>query len=527
MSTANPESASDRDAATYLRVEGVNLSAFVFDTRDLSTNRGGSLMLLNAVDEAIDALGMKDGDPKILSRGASSGLFRIEGDAETAATTADNVRKALATKFPHATFVVDVVTADFADSREQLLAANRWRQMQAATLAVPVVSEGRRWSQPACELDGLRPAEEGRNGSHTLRGKKLSESTWRRREYGREEKQGFYERATDLANLPAFANDFETIAVGSKPLDGKIAVFYADGNGFGGIQAKHCPDEAKQKKWDALVREGRKGFLTAFLRDQAGVGNGRTLATDSLWRGQQTGEKDNGKECVRFETLLWGGDEFLFVMPAALGWSFATFFFEQMQGMEFAKQQLTHAAALVFCQHHSPIHRLQKLAKDQMAEFAKGAKDENGTVVGRSRDSLTVVALESFDHLGTDFEKAMNLHYSDFQPLEKMLFAKRGDDLPLYKDLAAFASGVDALRSSETFPRSQLRGLVNEMLAKKDRTIGDFQQQTDKNGNPLPPRHFRNADDEARARLADLRSLFPDPTTLWLQLEELWDYART
>ena len=39
----------------YLRVEGVNLAHFVYDTQDLSTVRGGSLLLLRAVDEVCTA----------------------------------------------------------------------------------------------------------------------------------------------------------------------------------------------------------------------------------------------------------------------------------------------------------------------------------------------------------------------------------------------------------------------------------------------------------------------------------------
>lgn len=511
--------------AHYLRIEGVNLSAFVFDTRDLSTNRGGSLMLLDAVDKAREALGLGEDDPNILSRGASSGLFRIEGEPEAAAT---KVRKALAREFPHATFVVDVITADFAKARESLLAANRWRQMQAATLAVPdaVTGNGAFPAKPACALDGLRPADSSMPAPNRRDEEEafISLPTHERREYGRTKKQDFYQDASGLTELPDFAHDFETISAGSKPLDGKLAVFYADGNGFGGIQARHCQSPDEQRNWDDLVRGARKEFLRSFLHDEIGVGDGKAFDAESPWRGIQQNNRDKGKQCVRFETLLWGGDEFMFVMPAALGWRFAALFFDKMRGKSFADETLTHAAALVFCQHHSPIHRLQRLAKEQMAEFAKGAKDENGIVVGRSRDSLMVVALESFDHLGTDFEKAMAKRYSETQPLEKMILAPVGGRA-LHEVLDSFAGGVANLRGSESFPRSQLRGLVGEMLAKHDLSIGKLQSEKDANGNPKPPRHFRNADDGARATLAGLLPLFPDPATLWLQLEELWDYA--
>lgn len=526
-------------ATHYLRLEGVNLSAFVFDTRDLSTNRGGSLMLLNAVGVAEAAL--KPYTVTTLSQGASMGFFSIETDRPGEA--AEAVRAALATDhhFRHATFVIDVIAAgDFPSNREQLLAANRWRQMQAASLVVPPASvRSKMLAKPACALDGLRaadpskPAPNRENDSDLL----LSEATQSRREYGRNQKQEFYTTASGLNSpgpLPAFAHDFESIAVGSKPLDGKIAVFYADGNGFGSIQTEHCQKPDTQKGWDVLIRETRKEFLRSFLVNEVQCFPDKpTLPQDSPWRGIQRNNRDKGKECIRFETLLWGGDEFMFVMPAALGWRFAAFFFEKMYGHAFGEQKLTHAAALVFCSHHAPIHRIKHLAKDQMAEFAKGIKsnkDDPNDKLGRRRDSLVVTALESFDHLGTGFEDAMNQRYRNMLPLGKLILVH-----PLNGNLGThlkeIAKEMNALRGSETFPRSQLRGLVNTMLASQDANaaaeLAAFTKDRETGEDDTPPRHFRNATGEEKKLLHDiLLKLFGgDPVTLWLQLEELWDYA--
>lgn len=48
----NPEQTLNPSTARYLlRVEGVNLAHFVFDTRNLNGTRGGSLLLLDAIEE--------------------------------------------------------------------------------------------------------------------------------------------------------------------------------------------------------------------------------------------------------------------------------------------------------------------------------------------------------------------------------------------------------------------------------------------------------------------------------------------
>ena len=510
-----------------LRIEGVNLSHFVFDTRDLSTARGGSLLLLDAVNEAKKALETNVGptDVEVLSKGASSGLFAIESADPHGAAQA--VRDALATdvNWQHATFSVDVIpttAASFRNDVESLLAANRWRQMQAASLAVPAANHGSFASPPACALDGLRPAAKGTNGSHKVMKQQVSDNVWRRREYGRKAKRKFYQEKTSLADLPAFANDFETIAKGSKPLGGKIAVFYADGNSFGSVQTTHCKTPETQTAWDTFIRATREAFLKAFLE--------QAIAKPE-WLGAQEDKDGQIEDCIRFETLLWGGDEVMFVMPAALGWRFGAFFFDHLGGKNLRDagaglpdHPLTHAAALVFCQHSAPIERIKHLAKDQMAEFGKHAD--------RYRDSLVVVALESFDHLGTDFEHGMNQRYNKVQPLKNMILAdSRGGTLGNH--LTVIANHLKTLRRSETFPRSQLRGLVNAMLrndaAATASELAQFSDGKNADGDPIkiPPRQFRNATGEEKQLLhASLLPLFnDDPITLWLQLEELWDYA--
>ena len=96
-----------------LRVEGVNLARFVFDTRDLNTIRGAGILLLDAaknrVREFLEATGAKA--VMEISAGASVGLFAFEPPEGISPETirdavADSFRNDLQLK--HSTFVVDM-----------------------------------------------------------------------------------------------------------------------------------------------------------------------------------------------------------------------------------------------------------------------------------------------------------------------------------------------------------------------------------------------------------------------------------
>lgn len=504
------------------RIEGVNLDTFVFDTRDLSTLRGSSLLLLKAIAVVEKAIKVLDPEAETLSMGASSGLFRLK--TEDPNKVLSEVQKALGpgTDWKNATFVMDIVKVNddsgFRVDLESLIAANRWRQMSASTLAVPALNQDKEAS--ACVRDGLRPARKT-DGFKAPQGGYLSPSVHHRKVYGRKAKQDFYGEillrngAQKLNPDLEFASDFEGIAKNSdRTLNGKLALFYADGNSFGKHQADHCKTPEKQKAFDVYIRERRETFLTGFIRDEV-------LNNSIDWLGDD-------QKTIRFETLLWGGDELMFVMPARLGWRFATRFFEKMgdlnlqkarkglpDGQQMADQPLTHAGALVFCQSHAPIDRIKRLATGQMAEFGK-------RTTKRGVDSLAVVALESFDHLGSGFEPAMRRRYRDVLPLDEMLFTAT-IKTPLAQCMTLFADSVQTLRESETFPRSQLRALVNHMLLVGPTKAGVL-SAFDKDD---PPKYFRNATKAEKDRLREtLAPLFPSSKALWLQLEELWDYAR-
>lgn len=289
----------------YLRVEGVNLGSFVYDSSDLASIRGGGLLLLNAIDEIEEKLKAVAGDGAVraISKGASSGLFKLDPVDNPA-----QIRQELMTflnkdeQLRHATFVVDLLerknNMNFAETQNQLATANHWQQMQAPSLAVPKPADD------VCSFDKIRPAWKTINQGGTGK-KRASSSIFQRREYGNVQKKSeFYrQRLTDDIPDLAFTKSLEELTTDpdKQGLNQKMAVIYIDGNKFGQFIQEHCKTEKAHEEFDCQMRQGRNAILDYLIR--------------TAWEDSDLGWKTaEGK--IRLETLLWGGDEVIWVVPA-------------------------------------------------------------------------------------------------------------------------------------------------------------------------------------------------------------------
>lgn len=512
-------------AVYLLRIEGVNLDYFVYDTADLSANRGGSLELLSAVRDARLHLESGTGvsDIKALSVGASTALLQFNASLADAGKAADHVRDCLRgvsytgeqsaeqKLLAEATFVVSLQEladeADFAPARERLLALGRWEQMQAASLAVPPDSAA---GETPCLVDALRPVSAGcdwpveRSGKWERAG--LSSLAKLRKQYGRRQKQLLYSEITGLARPDGikFAREFSEIAlhVDERAGAGKLAVFYADGNQFGKIQSDKARTPQLQVKWDTELRDRREALLRRLLEDEVLNDSkkedwlfDRALDDED---GQATGKAEKNALRYRLETLLWGGDELIWVVPAWCAWRVAALFFEETAAWEFEGTKLTHSAGMVICSYKAPIRRITQIARD----LADAAKD-----ISRTRNQLAVEVLESFDDISggvTDMWKRRTP--KEEAPAELILDAEH---------LAAAGNIIAGLRDHPDFPRGQLHDIVmtqvrngkvaaydkpREILARRDKRIGD--------------------------ELDKLKACFGGcDWSMWIALQTYWDYA--
>lgn len=512
----------------YLRIEAVNLDHFIYDTDDLSTIRGGGLLLLNwprqfDPQDTIDDSRFpwpEGAEPEVISRGASSGLFRFKAKNDEAAEQCRDGAMAYLTKheqLSHATFVADI-QADHGENQfhtdaQFLLAKNRWRQMQQLTLTTPERrsqdnlprnNDGEDYNGP-CQIDGIRPAAHFLSyGNEDKRF--VSESVRCRREYGRSQKRVFYrEQLEPLRQHSSSAPtphdwettwDFEQLSTrsgGRRALDGKMAVIYIDGNHFGSIQTRTCTSRELQRKWDAKIQNNRRIALKRLFDVMEG---------DPDWYHKV--EEKNNQQLAQLETLLWGGDDLLWVVPAWKGWQTLKLFYQPSNDLDWTWQSkpLTHAAGLVFCNHKAPIQRIIQLAKD-LADGAKRA--------GRERNSFSYQVMESFDHLGQD----LNLARKRWLPIGADM-----DHLVLHADNMCDLQD-DLINLRDHFPRRQL---YRVLAIYQDNHAGGIEVAR-KNSQSALNQIIAELHEDVREKIAAICEKAQKQPAYWLHYAELWDYV--
>jgi|GEM_PF-3720314 hypothetical protein len=351
-----------------LRIEGINFAATLYDTNDISTIRGAGLALLEAGATVRNTLtGLANLNQIFV--GASQAAFVFSADAKVAAAALAKVRKALAeTRHPplrHLMFVADLAPlADFGTYAVEAAlraaeARNRAGQFRCYTVKLP---------DGEIESPGPDPFDHVSQATHDYsmqdgETRKRASSVIDRHEFGRKQRQKFYERADGEALLTCAS--LQEIVDHPPPnlpasVKGKLAYLYADGNRFGSIRA-----EIGTKEFAARLEELQTPLLqriTAWLR-QGLTDNDRARAAPI----KETSH-------ARFETLLWGGDEFLFVIPAWLALPVLGELVTAMTGWKIGGRALTFAFGLVICDVKAPVRQ----ARDTAHALAETVKEAMG-----------------------------------------------------------------------------------------------------------------------------------------------------
>jgi hypothetical protein len=196
----------------------------------------------------------------------------------------------------------------------------------------------------------------------------------------------------------------------------------------------------------------------------------------------------------RFETLMWGGDEMMWVVPAWKGWEVLTRFYKRDWTIPaLGDKPLTHAAGLVFCHYNAPLRRIKNLAQ-QLVALCKAQNDKE------ERDRVAYQVLESFDLVSGEIAQHRDTYLQkiDIEPTSLLLSA----------------AGLCEIEKKIRFLKE--RGLPTRQLHRVTEYI--------RNRKKVPEPKEIISDEAAVTALELLLQQFGGGNTGWWQLLELWEY---
>lgn len=495
----------------YLRVEAVNISNFVYDTHDISTIRGGSYLLLDAIESLSEEF---SGLLTPVSTAASQGLFWFDGRDDNQELQKDILAFLQRKTGGHATFLAAThpdIPGEFGKVLEILEAKIHRQQWRMPSVAIPAPAA----TSKECHLDGWRPGVEAYPFDADAR---ISEAAAFRWQQGVQFKRHFFAEILGDESYQSIitTNDLGELAADKSKgiLDGKIAFIHVDGNSFGRIRRAYCKTEESRRQFDESFQDDfrKNEFLKALLQIATSDPDFQTEGTD-------------GNPALRLEILLWGGDEMTLVVPAWQGWRVMRLFYKMARDLQFKESPLSQRAAVIFCHHNAPILLIRQLAEDllgvtkadiqaRLGEFSRynvlGEEEKerlkaqlNDHTLG---DALHYLVLESFDLLRGDIRQFLSAYYRGCAYSNLLIHAAELDEvLKSVHIIQTHVSRGKALKVIEAIQQKD-----KETAKKITKEIYDLLPGEDK---PL-----------VKAAVATLTK---DQTCLerWYMATDLWDYV--
>jgi len=478
----------------YLRIEAVNLDYSVYDTHDISTIRGGSYMLIDAFKKLEEK--MKK-ELKSISTTASIGLFRVQSDEAEVKRIIDDALTELHSLTGHfGTFVSSYVPAEknvsFNRTVQELTALCRWQQYQKPSFVLPEASK----VNEQCFLDRVRPGtEDEKVGTEN---KKVSIAVHARRTKGKELRKNLYKSLLGDSFINPitgtevkFTDELKELSESKEAgiLDGKIAFIHIDGNRFGRIRDEICLDEDKYRDLQAKIQEKlRKATLSKIIN--------YAISEKSF-------QTDENK--IRFETLLWGGDEIDWIVPAWQGLQVLQMFFEITNDAEFEGIKLTHAAGVVFCHHDPPILQIRRYA-NQLCEIAKKDIPKNGARIDNSCNRISFIDLAAKDLISGDINRAIEEYYSP-ATTDDFLIRSASEDLPKLKE------NIRIIKRH--FPKNKLYDIIIALKSHQYHQVDEIIERTKK----IIGQSIWEKVDPA------IKEILKDNQNRWLIIADLLDYV--
>jgi hypothetical protein len=302
-----------------------------------------------------------------------------------------------------------------------------------------------------CFLNGVLPAvTQDKIGDKE---ESISRSVDLRRQNGIRLRNNIYNKVLgeDISEL-SVTSDLEELSACKEAgkLDGKIAFIYLDGNRFGKIRDQKCKNLENYSDFHKKIRsELRNPALEKVLKFAMKT---RSFLTD-----------DNK---LRIETLLWGGDEIEWIVPAWHALDVLEIFFNTTQeNNNFRGVTLTHSAGVVFCSHNLPILQIRRYARD-LCEIAKESVSENINEIGSTADCFAFLNIVSFDYMSGDIKVFLrDYHYP----------ASEKDFIIKAEEIGALKAYLPILK--KYFPSNKLHEILAALKAGNIQEIDNIQKR--------------------------------------------------
>jgi hypothetical protein len=309
----------------------------------------------------------------------------------------------------------------------------------------------------------------------------VSRSFKDRFQFGRRERQRFYAlmACEEVAKGLFFTNSLEDMVADAPdvPLSvrSKMAVIHADGNRFGRIRERTKGIEG-HRMFSADLKAKQAALLQQILKWLRGGRDG------PHWPLFAVEARPGHKQVLglRFETLLWGGDEMIFAVPAWLAVPFIEGFFAFTRGWTApAGDRLTHSLGVVICPTKTPIRQVKTVA----AELTRACKElQPPAPPGQAVQTENLFQIEVFESVAmpdTDVGRyRKNLYGVDDETL-------RGWSSIKGEQAAEFFGRLVRLKTSDDdgLPRSQLYQLLRDAAA-----LGAFMGRAEQSDRDLRER---------------------------------------
>lgn len=266
-----------------------------------------------------------------------------------------------------------------------------------------------------CSIDGVRPF--ARLSWRTVEqlaicNQPVSASVLARKTFGRTGRRPHFYKTIlkdmsdeEKAALDAisFADSFEELVEGSASIKGlptvignKFMAVYMDGNGFSKLRKRFLQSgdgtpESRAKAFSERIGAHRRHLLRGILEHFKDKENAPRLQLAAPKKQVLGGEyQENGRAMkrptpvLRFETLMWGGDESFMVMPA---WAFHGFMVRLSELLDPSLpinqikigsdiEPLTYGVGVVLASYKTPIRAIHNLSMD-LCSNAKSDRDRS------------------------------------------------------------------------------------------------------------------------------------------------------